>query len=891
MMKYMQRGRISNNWLVIKTTICIFVLLLPAIEFTMTQLVTADGDGILNTSFTWEGRGNYLANGVGTWGSTSGTITIQNLTENSSVEVAFIYWACNSNLGIDPQISINSQGVTGMIIGQDGILATLRADITYLITGNGDYEVGNISNAYGASIVAVYSDPNLRYTMVLINDGQESNYGGSPPHWLDETTFSGFVASVEPEAKVTYILGDGQTYYQGAWRHDMYSFNGYTIATDDADGSDGNPTTHGWDTDTYNVSQYVTPGDMVANANVYEDNDELWWTACVFSITTAPPVLPPVADAGSDQTVNEGDVILFDGSDSYDYDTTIEIYEWDFESDGIFDYQENQTDPPDGDFDGKTMHIYGDNGVFTVTLRVTDESGANDTDICIVTVNNVAPTIDPFGPLIIEEGPPLDLTANAIDPGSDDLNFTWSWGDGTPVNTSIYYNDGIEPDLYPSSNGTFPFSKTDPVQHIYINYGIYKLNLSVEDDDGGIAVYSTNVTVISIFPPKLSINVSQDGNDIILYWEPISTLGIDHYLIYRATSQIRFDFNSIWINTSKDNETGEPSPIPLRTMWNDTNAALSNDDNYGEQYYYVIRMVNIFGSISRTSRTVGKWTKLFPKGVSTFSLPLEPIDTFYTDYYTTCMNANYIKYMDPINHTWRQHNLGDGNTNNTQMKLGEGYEVNFERQTNYTFTGMPAAMISYDDDSGFLGFDHLTEAGSLNLFVDPDGDVILVWDEPWGMSDGWYEVYYSNTRDGFFGELNTNYFIVDSPLDYGINSAFHSGACADDPGARLYYMVVPFNESGIKGASTYSIGIWTEEYWEGYDTFGIPLKLNCNQCADWFCDNIPNTVGINYYNVTFQEWWWHSTVMPKEAFDPLLEMTEGYQISTLNVTKFTFMGI
>jgi hypothetical protein len=133
--------------------------------------------------------------------------------------------------------------------------------------------------------------------------------------------------------------------------------------------------------------------------------------------------------------------------------------------------------------------------------------------------------------------------------------------------------------------------------------------------------------------------------------------------------------------------------------------------------------------------------------------------------------------------------------------------------------------------------------------------------------------------------------MVDSPLDYGINSAFHSGACADGPGARLYYMVVPYNESGIRGASTYSMGIWTEEYWEGYDTFGIPLKLNSNQCADWFCDNIPNTMGINYYNVTFQEWWWHSTAMSMYAFDPMLEMAQGYQISTSYATKFIYIGV
>jgi hypothetical protein len=104
-------------------------------------------------------------------------------------------------------------------------------------------------------------------------------------------------------------------------------------------------------------------------------------------------------------------------------------------------------------------------------------------------------------------------------------------------------------------------------------------------------------------------------------------------------------------------------------------------------------------------------------------------------------------------------------------------------------------------------------------------------------------------------------------------------------------MVVPFNAIGIRGASTYSIGIWTEEYLQGYDTFGIPLKLDSNQTADWYCDNIPDTVGINYYIHSEQWWSWHSTRMPAGAYDPILEMTEGYQISTSNFTKFTFIGV
>ncbi|MEE9152247.1 MAG: hypothetical protein V3U20_10520 [Thermoplasmata archaeon] len=76
-----------------------------------------------------------------------------------------------------------------------------------------------------------------------------------------------------------------------------------------------------------------------------------------------------------------------------------------------------------------------------------------------------------------------------------------------------------------------------------------------------------------------------------------------------------------------------------------------------------------------------------------------------------------------------------------------------------------------------------------------------------------------------------------------------------------------------------------------YDTFGLPLKISSNQTTDWYCDNVPGTVGINYFNISVQRWRWHSTRMPEGAFDPEAVMVEGYQISTAAPTKYSFVGI
>ncbi len=144
-------------------------------------------------------------------------------------------------------------------------------------------------------------------------------------------------------------------------------------------------------------------------------------------------------------------------------------------------------------------YTYGDNGVFNVTLSVEDDDGGYASFMTTITVINVAPEIVPFGPIEIEEGSQLDLTATSTDLGSDDLTFTWELELG-PVESNTYFNDGAGFDPYPSPGGLFPFTATDAVHHIYGDNGIFNVTLTVEDDDGGIATYTTTITVANIEP-------------------------------------------------------------------------------------------------------------------------------------------------------------------------------------------------------------------------------------------------------------------------------------------------------------------------------------------------------------------------------------------------------
>jgi len=154
-------------------------------------------------------------------------------------------------------------------------------------------------------------------------------------------------------------------------------------------------------------------------------------TAWAIAILTPTLVTPgPVADAGPDLNNFPPTIpVKFDASGSYHRDPTksIVLYEWDFESDGTWDYSGTDVKVehaypayynPDGSIDwDKTAKDY------TATLRVTDDSDPvlQDTDTCIIhiTAPPWKPVADPDGPYQGSIGVPISLDGSkSYDPES-----------------------------------------------------------------------------------------------------------------------------------------------------------------------------------------------------------------------------------------------------------------------------------------------------------------------------------------------------------------------------------------------------------------------------------------------------------------------------------------
>ncbi len=112
-----------------------------------------------------------------------------------------------------------------------------------------------------------------------------------------------------------------------------------------------------------------------SGANRCYENGQ-WKTLESCGFATDSTNLPPVADAGSDIVINEGETAVFNAAGSSDPDGSIVTYEW---SNGLTGVSPSR--------------VYNDAGVYNVTLTVIDNGGEMDTDLVTVTVNEVVADI------------------------------------------------------------------------------------------------------------------------------------------------------------------------------------------------------------------------------------------------------------------------------------------------------------------------------------------------------------------------------------------------------------------------------------------------------------------------------------------------------------------
>ncbi|HEC88681.1 MAG TPA: PKD domain-containing protein [Thermoplasmata archaeon] len=130
------------------------------------------------------------------------------------------------------------------------------------------------------------------------------------------------------------------------------------------------------------------------------------------------------------------------------------------------------------------LHIYPDDGEYTVRLVIIDSSGNTSYTEKNITVLNVPPVADAGEDFISNSSQVIFNGSASYDSDGFIVDYAWNFGDGGVAYGSI-------------------------VAHIYINDGIYNVMLNVVDDDGENDNDTLNVTVDTT-PPETIYFLSEE---------------------------------------------------------------------------------------------------------------------------------------------------------------------------------------------------------------------------------------------------------------------------------------------------------------------------------------------------------------------------------------------
>ncbi|MFH1371799.1 MAG: PKD domain-containing protein [Planctomycetota bacterium] len=216
---------------------------------------------------------------------------------------------------------------------------------------------------------------------------------------------------------------------------------------------------------------------ILLNGDLIDNNFLIGDTA---KIVLVPEPNPPVADAGSDQTVTDADdngseQVTLDGSGSSDSNGTIVSWVW---TDDLGDTI------PDGEITTAELSV----GTHIITLTVTDDDDLTDTDTVTVTVEafpNQAPVANADGPYIIYVGDTLTLDASGSTDGNNNIvSYLWDLDD----NNSFETDAGINPVF------DVNFDYLQSIGLVVDN--TYNIHLKVTDSVGQSDINDSTLTII-----------------------------------------------------------------------------------------------------------------------------------------------------------------------------------------------------------------------------------------------------------------------------------------------------------------------------------------------------------------------------------------------------------
>ncbi len=343
-----------------------------------------------------------------------------------------------------------------------------------------------------------------------------------------------------------------------------------------ATGSDpeGGPLTYVWDLD--NDGVFETPGQSVTFSAAGLDGPSTHMVTVQVTDSTGLTAtdqttvlvgnVQPTVDAGPDAAIDEGS--LFTGSGQFiDPGTDTWSATVDYgDGSGVQPLALN----PDRTFN--LNHVYDDNGLYSVSVSVSDDDGSVGLDVAMVTVLNVAPaaTLSNDGP--VTEGEPVTVGfADQFDPSAADTvaGFHYAFAcDGGPLDAATYANSS-------SNSATACIFNDGP--------SIHTVRARIIDKDDGYSEYTTLVAVNTTLLDFYLHGTGSTGNPPVLFLD--NTAPIATTAKYKDSSSLNLNNGNPWKEVGTWT-TAPPlsigniiAPSSLRT-W----IGLKNSDDQGTRF-------------------------------------------------------------------------------------------------------------------------------------------------------------------------------------------------------------------------------------------------------------------------------------------------------------------
>jgi Ca2+-binding RTX toxin-like protein len=364
------------------------------------------------------------------------------------------------------------------------------------------------------------------------------------------------------------------------------------------------------------------------------------------SFTLTNTGAPPTVDAGPDLTAGEGSQVTLTATytDPDEGDTHTASIAW---GDGTL---ESGLPVSGGVVNG--VHIYADDGSYTIIVTVTDAAGASGSDEALATISEVAPTAAFSSDAPQDEGGAVHFADLSTDPA--DAIAAWQWD---------FDYDGV----------TFDGDSTEQnPAHIYLDDGTYTVALQVTDADGSIGFVTGSVEIRNISDVLLTGFTADGYTQVTLRYRladaDFTSLEIGFY---------RSDENNVWESEDEQLSTvtlTDPADLSagehVKTFTLGGDMALVDDSNEVLNDYYLLAVADPGNLLAETDEANN--TAIFSgvyhlAGQGVYVHSTEGADTLNASSGTLTLNGTSYTYTDLASLHARLHS---GDDNAAAVNLG-----------------------------------------------------------------------------------------------------------------------------------------------------------------------------------------------------------------------------